>query len=214
MGSLASYAYSKQVENIVMSFLKPFLVLSAALIVAASNSAVAQETRDITSTHGIRHVLDISIKSDPNSTFLKQSSDETYTATLTVKVRISAHSQETNFYGDVPVTVSDFDPIKGSREQEVWRDAKCHHERGFPKITVINVEGSVANGKNMIPIAARYRWLGLLLPGDEVMASKRLDGGTDKIGPYTATRTETRKSRLFVDLKLHILPCDLTASAN
>ena len=192
------------------------VVLTGALIVAGSNCAPAQETSGIphASTHGIRHILYLTIKSDPDSRFLQQSSDEPITATLTVKTRISAHSQETNFYGDVPATVSDFDPIKGSREQEVWKDAQCHHERGFPKISVINVDGSITSGQKNLPIAARFRWLGRLLPGDEVMAAKRLASSTDDVGPFIATRTETKQSRLFVDLKLYILPCNLNVAAN
>jgi len=142
------------------------------------------------------------------------STDEPITATLTVKTRISAHSQETNFYGDVPATVSDFNPVKGSREQEVWKDAQCHHERGFPKLSVINVDGSITNAQQSLPIAARFRWLGRLLPGDEVMAGKRLASGSDDVGPFIATRTETKKSRLFVDLKLYILPCTITVGAH
>ena len=194
----------------------PAVVLTGALILAAPNWAAAQETSSIrgAGAGGIRHILYVTIKSGPDSRVLQQSSDQPITATLTVKTRISAHSQEINFYGDVPATVSDFDPIKGSREQEVWKDAQCHHERGFPKITVINVDGSIINAQKSLPIAARFRWLGRLLPGDEVMAGKRLDSGSDDVGPFIATRTETKKSRLFVDLKLYILPCTITVGAH
>lgn len=196
--------------------LVPAVVLTGALILVAPNWATAQETSSIrgAGAGGIRHILYVTIKSDPDSRVLQQSSDEPITATLTIKTRISAHSQETNFYGDVPATVSDFDPIKGSREQEVWKDAQCHHERGYPKISVINVDGSITNAHKSSPIAARFRWLGRLLPGDEVMAAKRLASGSDDVGQFIATRTETKQSRLFVDLKLYILPCTITAGAN
>jgi hypothetical protein len=200
----------------ISPLLRPTLALFGALILAAPNLASAQETSSIhgAGAGGIRHILYLTIKSDPDARLMQQSSDEPITATLTVKTRISAHSQETNFYGDVPATVSDFDPIKGSREQEVWKDAQCHHERGFPKISVINVDGSITSGQKSLPIAARFRWLGRLLPGDEVMTGKRIASGSDDVGPFIATRTETKQSRLFVDLKLYILPCSLTAAAN
>ena len=199
-----------------MSPLQLTLALFGTLIVAVPSFAEAQQTSSVPSAGppGIQHVLYLTIKSDPDSRFLQQNNDEPITATLTVKARISAHSQETNFYGDVPVTVHDFNPIKGSRAQEVWKDSQCHHERGYPKISIINVDGSITNAHKNIPISARYRWLGRLLPGDEVTASKRLDGGSDDIGPFIATRTETKQSRLFMDLKLYILPCNLSASAN
>ena len=198
----------------ILPLLKLTRALFGALIVAASNCAIAQGTAGISgaTTHGIRHVLYLAIKSDPDSHFLQQSSGEPRTATLTVKIRISAHSQETNFFGDVPATVSNFDPIKGSREREVWEDGKCHHERGFPKMTVINIDGSITNRQKTLPIAARYRWIGLSLPGDEVMPSKRIATGTDDVGLFIATRTETKQSRLFVDLKLYILPCELQSA--
>jgi hypothetical protein len=186
----------------------PTIVLFGALIIAATNSAICAEA------NGIRSILYLTVKSDANSPFQQQSLDEPQLATLTVKIRLSAHSQETNFYGDVPATVSDFDPTKGSQEQKVWMDAKCHHERGFPKMTVISVEGFLKSGQKKLPIAARYRWIGLLLPGDEVMPSNRLTSGTDDVGPFIATRTETKKSRLLVDLKLYMMPCTLSASAN
>jgi len=194
--------------------LKPTLALFGALIVAAPGCAVAQETpgKPDASARGVKHVLYLAIKSDPDSRLLQQSSGEPQTATLTVKTRISAHSREANFSGDVPTTVADFDPIKGSREREVWQDAKCHHERGFPKMTVINIDGSITNRQKTLPIAARYRWIGLLLPGDEVMPSKRVATGTDDVGSFIATRTETKQSRLFVDMKLYILPCDLPSA--
>jgi len=128
-------------------------------------------------------------------------------------MRISSHSLESNFYGDVSATISDFDPNKGSRDQEVWRDNSCHHERGYPKITAIGVDGSVTSGQKKHSISARYRRFGLLLPGDEVMAAKRLDGGTDEVGSFIASRTETKQSHLMLDLKLYILPCELSDGA-
>ena len=197
----------------ILPFSKPVLVLFGALIVGVPNCAAAQLGSDTPdeANRGIRHVLYLTIKSDPYSLFLQQNYDEPYSATLTAKIRISAHSLETNFSGDVPATVSNFDPITGSREQEVWEDAKCHHERGYPKVTVITIDGSITNGQTKLPISARYRSVGLLLPGDEVMPAKRLVRGTDDVGSFIATHTETKKSRLFMDLKLYILPCDLQA---
>ena len=139
---------------------------------------------------GIRHILYLTIKSDPDSGLIRPNSGEPVAATLTIQTRISAHSQESNFYGDVAALVSNFDPSKGSREQEVWRDASCHHERGIPKISVINVDGLIADGQTKFRIAARFRWIGRLLPTDEVMPGKRLFTATDAIGPFIETRTQ------------------------
>ena len=202
---------SLQLITRILPFLTPTLILFGALIGAAPNRAAAQQASvtPVATTRGIRHVLYLTVKSDPYSLFLPMSYDEPYTATLTVKIHITAHSQETNFSGDVPATVANFDPVKGSPKQQVWQDAKCHHERGYPKMTITNVGGSITNGQTKLPISARYRWLGLLLPGDEVMPAKKLTRGTDDVGSFIATFTETKKSHLLMDLKFYILPCDL-----
>ena len=81
-------------------------------------------------------------------------------------------------------------------------------------MTVISVDGFIKNGEERLPIAARYPWIGLLLPGDIVMPAQRLIRGTDDVGPFIATHTETRKSRLGIDLKLYMLPCTLSVNAD
>lgn len=166
-----------------------------------------------TQTSGVRHTLYLAAKIDPKSPILEQPLSDGLTASLTLQVRISAHFQETDFYGVIPVTLSDFDPVKGSDVREIWKDARCHHPRGLPKVTLIAVDGSATNGQNKVPIVARYRRIGRLLPEDEVTASRRLSTGTDTVGPFIATRTETRQSRLLVDMKLYSLPCDLAVGA-
>lgn len=66
-----------------------------------------------------------------------------------------------------------------------------------------------------MPVAARYRWVGLELPEDEIMPSRRIDSGYDDVGTFFTTRTETKQSRFFVDLKLYVLTCALqTPQAN
>jgi hypothetical protein len=191
---------------------KPAIVSFAVTILAVSNSVGAQEVSS-PQTSGVRHALYVAVKIDPKSPILDHTSNDGLTVSITLQVRISAHFQETDFYGVIPVTISAFDPTKGSDAREIWKDARCHHSRGLPKVTLIAVEGSATNGQNKVPIAARYRRVGRLLPEDEVTASKRLGSGTDNIGPFIATRTETRQSRLLVDMKLYSLPCNLPVGA-
>ena len=183
------------------------------MVVAVVNDSKAQEAPD-PPERGVRHILEVTVKSDPNSHFLREDIGADVTATLTLKTRISDHSRESSFYGEVPTTISNFDPIKGSRVQIVWLDLKCHHERGTPKVTLVSVEGSAVSGQKKTPITARYRLIGKLLPGDEVLASRPINRGIDKAGPFIETRTETKESRLFVDMKLYILPCDLAVGAH
>ena len=58
----------------------------------------------------IKHALYLSIESDNP----ELQNGGPAKATLTVTVRLSDHSRETNFFGDVPATITDFDPVKGS----------------------------------------------------------------------------------------------------
>ncbi|HEX3282125.1 MAG TPA: hypothetical protein VHR36_12905 [Pyrinomonadaceae bacterium] len=198
----------------ILQRLKPVLAV-AGVVISASNFASGEEASGAHAAilRGIEHVLYLSVKSDSASPLLTQASGGEVTAKLTVTLRISAHSQETNFFGSVPAMVSDFDLAKGSQDQVVWRDGKCHHERGFPKITVTNIDGFVISAQQKHAIGARWRVIGLFLPRDEVMTSRRIGASADKIGSYIATRTETKQSRLLVDLRLYILPCDLTVAA-
>ena len=96
----------------------------------------------------------LAVGSDPASQ-LRPRDRQPATASVTVSVQISAHSQESNFYGVVPAAAADFDLVKGSKDQEIWRDDKCHHERGFPKITVIGIEGAVqTDNRNILLLRA------------------------------------------------------------
>lgn len=184
--------------------LKPiFAVLGAAIVIAPVRAVGESEQR-----RGIENVLYLAVASDQLSG-LQDANGESMMAKLTVSVLISAHSQETNFFGLVPAKVPEFDLAKGSQSREIWRDGKCHHERGYPKITVTGIDGLMTSRQDRRPVVARARKLGLFLPSDEVLASRRIGNGTDDIGSYVETRTETKKTRFVVDLKLYILPCNL-----
>lgn len=194
-------------------------VLGAALVFAAHNFAAAQgaPNEQPPSIRGIRHALYLTVKSDDPELQNADGSDgrkdeshkETPNATLKVTVRISDHSQETSFYGDVPITVANFDPAKGSPEQEVWQDARCHHERGFPRIRVIAVNGLIAHGSEKRAVEAKPRRIGLPIPWDEVLMASGFQFATDDRGPFMETRTRTRESHLSVVLKMYILACDV-----
>jgi len=192
--------------------LKSILIFLGVIVAAAPVCAIEEQSASpAADTRGIQHLLYLAVRSDPSSNLRAQGRDEPSTARLVVNVQISAHSRESNFYGVLPVTIGDFDLVKGSTDREIWRDERCHHERGFPKITVTGIDGVVTSGQQKFSVGARYRKLGLFLPRDEVLASKRVGEGSDDIGAYIATRTETKQSRLFVDLKLYTMPCVLTS---
>lgn len=191
----------------------------AALIVAAYNFAAAQgmPNAQASSMRGVRHVLYLTVKSDDPDLQKADSArglqdeptKQTPKATLRLVVRISDHAQETSFFGDVPFTATDFDPAKGSPELEVWQDARCHHERGFPKTRVIAIDGVITHGSEKQAVEAKPRGIGLPIPWDELQMASGFQFATDDRGSFMETRTRTSESHLSVILKMYILPCDV-----
>jgi hypothetical protein len=186
---------------------------SALLLAICGGDAVGQSTPTTAPGIGILHIIDLTLSSDLDSPYRQEKAGNAPNAEATVVIRISSHSQESNFFGNVRAAVPKFDLNKGSPAYEVWRDTKCHHERGFPKTTVLSIDGSVVEGAEKKAISAQFRQIGLRLPPDEVLPAKLIARGTDDSGAYMTTRTETKKTRLMVDLKLHIMACDLTTGA-
>jgi hypothetical protein len=195
------------------------VALGTALIVAAHDLAAAQSAANgqPPSLRGVRHVLYLTVKSDDpdlqkadgSDAQKNESAKQTPNATLKVTVRISDHAQETSFFGNVPTTLADFDPAKGSPEQEIWRDARCHRERSFPKMSVVAVDGLIAHGPDKQIVETRPRHIGLPIPVDEVLMASGFQYGTDDRGSFLETRTRTSESHLSVVLKMYILPCDV-----
>jgi hypothetical protein len=196
----------------------------AALMLAASTFAAAQGAANtaLSAARGVKHALYLSVKSDdpdlqtsdsasaPNDQASKiQGSKETPKATLRVVVRLSDHSQETNFFGDVPVSIANFDLAKGSPEQQVWQDDRCHHERGFPRTLLMAVDGVIAQGSDKQAVEARPRHIGEPIPWDEIMMASSLRFSADDRGPFIETLTKTKQSHLSVALKMYMLPCEV-----
>jgi hypothetical protein len=190
--------------------------LCAAFMFAASIFAATQGNTQ-SAVRGVKHVLYLSVKSDdpdlqnsenagaPND----QASREAPATTLRFVVRLSDHSQETSFFGDVPVSIANFDLAKGSPEQLIWQDERCHHVRGFPRMLLMAVDGVIAHGSDKQAVEARPRQIGLPIPWDEIMMASGLQFGTDDRGPFIETHTQTKESRLVVELKMYMLPCEV-----
>ena len=159
-------------------------------------------------TSGIRFRLTASIKADPASQYAKQHYDHGK-ASLAVRVRISAHATESQFFGEVTTNVSEFFPIDGSPEQVIWQEARCHQRRGLPKETVTSIDGSITNEQAKIRVHSRTRQVGLQLPLDEITPGTKLPNGTDQNGAFMAYRSQSKLSHLFVDVKIYAFDCDL-----
>jgi hypothetical protein len=198
-----------------------------ALTFAATNFAAAQRIGNSapSSPPGVKHVLYLSVKSDdpglrtahndgaPKDQGSKEPTKQTPNATLRIVVRVSDHSLETSFFGDVPISIANFDLDKGSPEQLIWQDERCHHERGFPRTLVMTVDGLIAHGfgkqsDNQL-VEARPRHIGRPIPWDEILMASGLQFGTDDRGRFIETHTQTKESYLSVDLKMYMLPCEV-----
>jgi hypothetical protein len=202
------------------------LTFTACTLAAAQGAANGPQS----SVRGVKHALYLSVKSDdpelqiaghPGAAKNQASKDqaatetskETLKATLRIVVRVSDHSLETSFFGDVPISIANFDLVKGSPEQLIWQDERCHHERGFPRTLVMAVDGSIAHGsdkqsENQV-VGARPRHIGLPMPWDEIMMASGLEFSTDDRGRFIETRTLTKQSHLSIVTKMYMLPCDV-----
>jgi hypothetical protein len=187
-------------------------LLLTAVITTGVDYASAQENLPVTDNviRFVNHQIYGSIKADWTS-YAKQTGDDlrddAIKAKVTTRILISDNSQESRFSREVTASFADFALKDGSTEQLIWQDARCHHERGIPKLTLTAIDGLITDGPMQHVITARTRHIGLSLPSDEITPGRRLFGGTDKIGPFTVTRVETKRSRLFLVLKMYTLAC-------
>lgn len=141
------------------------------------------------------------------------SSHDEKTASLYVKLRISAHATGSSYFGEIMKYFPNVWLNKGSDEMLYWEDGRCHQRRGLPKITVTAIDGAIKADKGKFDVEARSRQLGLLLPHDEILAGRRLPGGRDKDGKYIAFRSRTKASHLAVDVKVVTKDCNLAGHA-
>lgn len=161
---------------------------------------------------GIRFQIKASIKSATGTPYVSRDDDNS-AASLDVKLRISAHATESNYFGVNTETFPAFRLSEGSVERLFWQDAACHQRRGLPKVTVTAIDGSMQTENGQIDVAARPRQIGKLVPADEISAGSRLPGGADQDGPFIAFSSQTNTSHLVVDVKVYTLDCLLTGVA-
>jgi hypothetical protein len=161
---------------------------------------------------GIRFQIKASLKATPGPPYVKRDDDKS-TASLDVKLRISAHATESNYFGVNTETFPVFRLTEGSVERLFWQDAACHQRRGLPKVTVTAIDGSMQTENGRVDVAARPRRIGKLVPADEISAGRRLPSGADKNGPFIAFSSQTNASHLVVDVKVYTIDCPLKGAA-
>jgi len=195
-----------------LSFGSALALLLAAVTATALDHASGQENLPDTDkvVRLVKHRIDGSIKADWTSYAWQTGVDlkgHSISVKVAARIHISDNSQETRFSDEVTASFPDFDLIDGSPEQLIWEDTRCHHERGIPKVTLTAIDGVITNGPTRQVVSAHTRHIGLRLPSDEIMPARRFFGATDKIGPFSVTRTETTRSRLILELRMYTLAC-------
>jgi hypothetical protein len=126
---------------------------------------------------------------------------------LLAVIRISNHARETQFYGEIPVSVAMLGPLEGAAERKIWEDERCHQRRGYPKASVISVSGTYERDQSHLE--AQLRHIGLKLPADEIMPGQSLTAGHDSAGRFCAAQTRTSRSHVTILLKIYMTDCIL-----
>jgi hypothetical protein len=156
---------------------------------------------------GTRFEIKISVKADADVPKVREIYDQA-TALMTVKLRISAHARESQYFGEVRQDFSRFSVIEGSPDLSIWKETRCHQRRGLPKVTVVALDGLISTKLEQIHIEARPRHLGLHLPGDEIGQGLQLSL-SDRAGAIMGYRSASKSSHLLVDVKVYAFDCDL-----
>ena len=103
----------------------------------------------------------------------------------------------------------DTDLLQPAPEKTIWQAGKCHRNRGWPKVTVIGIEGEMFDGQMNAKVAAVPRHIGKLMPADEIIVAKRSPSTSGSLINEWAIRAQTKASRVIFDLRLTALRCDL-----
>lgn len=169
--------------------------------VSAAKAATAAES-------GVRHQLRASLSLDPASPFAKAEKAE-FRAELRAVFRISDHAPDADFFGAM---VADFlltHPDRPADEQVVWQDSKCHRDRGLPKISLIEIQGTISVNGTDHPVSAALRRIGKRLGADEITIQKLVPTILRGEMAGLASRATTRGSGLVIDADLSSLRCSL-----
>ncbi|EJW11552.1 hypothetical protein A33M_3030 [Rhodovulum sp. PH10] len=89
----------------------------------------------------------------------------------------------------------------------MWEDARCHRERGLPKIGLVRLEGTATVGNQTRPVFAAARMPGRRLPADEIVQRKNLG---PSLPPTVMTiDAETISTGYAVRIRLQARACRL-----
>lgn len=156
---------------------------------------------------GIRHRIDLKITKGPESPL----NSDHLRGEIKTTIRLVANSRETRFNG---MLSSSFVSLNASPSQavlieqtKVWEEAICHQNRGYPKTTLVRLEGTFQPGETKLFAAKRLT--GKPIPDDELSVEAGMSTGKDELGPHVTFRSTTRRSKLIVDMRIYPIKCEL-----
>lgn len=134
-------------------------------------------------------------------------------ADLKMRVRISDHAIDSDYFGVVNYDFASSDPAGDTRVKTIWEDPACHIDRGLPKFSIVDIRGSLAGPDRKFDVAAVPRHVGKHVPDDEIVGQRVADGSQrprgldEQLG--ISLRAQTRRSGLRVSLDLIATRCGL-----
>jgi len=178
-----------------------------ALLGGVSLSAVPNPALLAQPVLGVRPELRASASLEPNSPYAAIAKNGRVAADLHVVIRISDHAPEADFYGVVVADYTELTVGQSGSEQLIWQAKRCHQNRGLPKVSAIDIRGTIADGDTIKAISAVPRHIGKLVPEDEIVATKQISHALDSSVTELTMRAETKTSRIVLEFRLIALRC-------
>ncbi len=177
-------------------------------VAAASRGAIAVEVATPPIEMGVRHEVRASLSVDKDAAGVK-SAGTPVAAEVRVTFQISDHAPDADFFG---VEVGDFQLTQASLsapQQLIWADRSCHHDRGFPKVSIPKIEGSLTIDGSRTTVAAAPRKIGKHLEADEITVRRLFAYVRQGATNVFAMRATTKGTHLMVDFEIVTAPCAL-----
>ncbi len=195
------------------------IVLAGVTVASLSISALERVDAAVP---GVRHILKGSLSFDtggvPGNSLRKSTKDlparKGAAADIQIDVRISDHAPNADFYGVVKTKFSNVREGQPAAEQTIWEAAKCHYDRGLPKISVLAIHGEITDGDTSTRVMALPRHIGKLMPDDEIVVSRQVPFGLNRDGAELLMRAATKASGLMVMLRLVTKHCDILGTSS
>ena len=177
----------------------PFVI--AACIISAS--AAAQS--GLLPAPGIKHRLEVSLSLDREAPAIRENRASPR-ADLKMRIRISDHAINSDYFGVVTYDFSSVDPANDATVKTIWEDPACHIDRGLPKISIVDIQGTLAGADKKFDVAALPRRVGKHIPDDEIVgqrmlqSTRRLSGPNEQVGIVLQAQTKRSGIRATLDL--------------